>query len=408
MLNGEERSLNMGGAPLRDHAGRITGAVVTARDVTWRRKMEQRLQANEWRYRRLTEAGIIGVIVIDLEGRLHEANDLFIQMVGYSKEELLSGSIDWSQLTPHEHQKQEEWILPLLRTKGEVPPFQMEYQRKDGSRFPALVTGAMIDQERGLAMELILDISQQQAAERRKQDFLGLVSHELRTPLTVIQGSLELLEMLLQRLPRGSSIEESNALMSKMETLLRQAQQHMSIEDHLVEALLDVSRLEANSFELTLQRHDLAQIVEQTVAVQRQLSPERRLTLCLPGELSVTVLVDAGRIGQALINYLNNALRYSWADGEIEIRLEVRGSDARVAVCDSGPGLAEEQQRRVWERFYRGEHHTGQPGDKAGLGLGLSIVQTIIQQHQGQVGVESQPGKGSTFWFTLPLAPKTA
>ncbi len=142
--------------------------------------------------------------------------------------------------------------------------------------------------------------------------------------------------------------------------------------------------------------------MQETVANQQQAARTRQIELVLPPDELVPVLADAGRVGQALTNYLINALKYAPLDQVISVRLEVEASIARVLVCDQGPGLTPEQQQRVWERFYQ-VAAPGLQGPDGGLGLGLAIARTIIEQHQGQVGVESTPGRGSTFWFTLPM-----
>jgi signal transduction histidine kinase len=118
----------------------------------------------------------------------------------------------------------------------------------------------------------------------------------------------------------------------------------------------------------------------------------------------VPVVADAQRIGQVVTNYLTNALKYSPADRPIEVGLEVDAQQARVWVRDEGPGLPPEDQKHIWDRFYQAEGVAVQSGSGVGLGLGLHISRTIIGQHYGQVGVQSAPGHGSTFWFTLPLA----
>ncbi len=116
-------------------------------------------------------------------------------------------------------------------------------------------------------------------------------------------------------------------------------------------------------------------------------------------------IADADRIRQALTNYLTNALKFSPADQPIKIYLEVSNAQARVSVQDKGSGIPAFEQSRIWERFQQGQR---QPGGSGGeLGLGLYITRAIIQQHRGQVGIESHSGKGSTFWFTLPLAAET-
>jgi signal transduction histidine kinase len=115
-------------------------------------------------------------------------------------------------------------------------------------------------------------------------------------------------------------------------------------------------------------------------------------------------VADADRIGQVVTNYLTNALKYSAADRPVEVFLVIEGQMAQVSVQDEGPGLSLSEQQAIWERFYQVERITKQSGSRTGLGLGLHICQTIIEQHQGQVGVKSSPGEGSSFWFTLPLA----
>ncbi len=113
---------------------------------------------------------------------------------------------------------------------------------------------------------------------------------------------------------------------------------------------------------------------------------------------------DALRLGQVVTNYLTNALKYSAADRPVDVGLTVDGAEARVWVRDEGPGLSAKEQRHPWDRFRRVRGIEVQSGSGVGLGLGLHISWTIIELHQGQVGVESSPGAGSTFWFRLPLA----
>jgi signal transduction histidine kinase len=114
-------------------------------------------------------------------------------------------------------------------------------------------------------------------------------------------------------------------------------------------------------------------------------------------------MVDAGRIGQVLTNYLINALKFAPAEQVISVRLEVQTGVARVSVHDRGPGLTQEQKVRIWDRFYQVTAHRHQVAG-GGMGLGLAIARAIVEQHQGQVGVESIPGQGSSFWFSVPLA----
>ncbi|HET8913906.1 MAG TPA: ATP-binding protein, partial [Ktedonobacteraceae bacterium] len=118
----------------------------------------------------------------------------------------------------------------------------------------------------------------------------------------------------------------------------------------------------------------------------------------------VQVFADAERIGQVVNNYLSNALKYSESDCPVKVYVMQAGNMARVEVIDEGPGLLFDQQAHIWQRFYRVPGIEVKSGSGVGLGLGLHICKTIIERQAGEVGVESAPGQGSTFWFTLPLA----
>ncbi len=399
---GEDMIFNVSGAPIRDAAGQIVGGVVVFRDVTGQHRLEQQLQYSERKLRTLVESNILGVVVANVDGKIYEINERAAQMAGYDRDELLSKTFNWLQLVPTDAQEAQARTTKTLLSTGVLPPFEGEYLRKDGSRLPVVAAGALIDQERRLALGVVLDISDRKAAEQRKQEFLSMVSHELRTPLTSIMGLIEVVLMQLELRPR-SLPSEAEGLLKQIENLLKRADGQVEIEARLVEELLDVSRLVMHKFELSVQRENLVTIVQETVGNQQQAARTRHIELALPEAEEVPVIVDAGRIGQALTNYLVNALKYAPVDQPVSVRLEVAESSARVSVRDLGPGLTPEEQRHIWEHFYQTEPSMYR-GTGGGLGLGLAIAKAIVEQHQGQVGVESAPGRGSTFWFTLPLA----
>jgi PAS domain S-box-containing protein len=401
--------------PLHTAQGDIEGILIHSVEVTEqvlaRRRVEelnrqleaekQQLQYSEQKLRSLVESNIVGITVSDIDGRIYETNERLVQMLGYSRDELLAQAFHWQQLIPTDLQQTETQVMQTLLTTGTLPPREKEYLRKDGKRVPVLVAATMIDQQRQHALRVILDISEQKELERRKQDFLCMVSHELRTPLTSIMGFIDVALLCGDLFPRPLS-PEAEQLMGKMETGLKRAMRQVEVETRLVEELLEVSRLELRQFELSLHRENLVTIVQETVANQQQAACTRHFELLLPPDEVVPVLADAGRIGQVLTNYLTNAQRYVPIDQPIAVCLEVEGSFAQVSVRDQGPGLTAEQQQRVWERFYQ-VAAPGRHGPDRGLGLGLAIARAIIEQHQGQVGVQSVPGQGSTFWFTLPI-----
>lgn len=384
------------------HDPAVQAIVINFRDTTERKQLEKQLQYSEMKLRTFVGSNILGVAVSDSAGRILEVNDRFAEIVGYSKEELLSGAVEKDHLIPDDYRDALARHEKIMLDTGAMPPWEKECLRKDGSRVPTLMAGALFDREEGLALVLFHDISDRMEGERRKQEFMSMVSHELRTPLTALMGFIEiaLLEIAQRRRYPTSDVE---VLITQVEKILKQASKQVDIETRMVEDLLEGSRLAMHQFELALQRENLATIIHEVVADQQQLVHARRIELALPSALEVPVMVDAGRIGQVLTNYLTNALKYAPLDRVIAVRLEVTASMARVSVHDEGPGLTLAQQQQVWERFYQATtpRHYGTDG---GLGLGLAIAKGIIEQHQGQVGVESAPGQGSTFWFTLQLA----
>jgi PAS domain S-box-containing protein len=398
---GQPHFLNVSAAPIYDGADQVVGAVLVLRDETERRQLEQQRQLSERKYRSLVDSNIVGVQVVGHNGKIYEVNDCLAQMFGYSKEELLSDDFLWYQFNPPEYSKKNDSVYQSLVTTGVAHLQERELMRKDGSHFPALLAGTVFDHELQRAVMMFLDISDRKEAERRKQEFLGMVSHELRTPLTAIQGFIELTQLHLQQIPRNLPAE-ADTILTRAEAILAHTNQQVNIECRLVEALLDVSRMEMHKFELSLKECNLVEVVRDIVAYQQQLTRDRRIELLLPEKELVTVFIDEDRIGQALINYLTNALKYSPADKAILVGLTIEDEIARVFVRDEGPGLTPEQQQSIWERFYQARSSMLR-GSEGGLGLGLYIARIIIQQHGGQVGVESAPGQGSTFWFTLSL-----
>ncbi len=238
----------------------------------------------------------------------------------------------------------------------------------------------------------------------RTDEFLSIASHELRTPLTSLKAALQLGQRRLRRISdQEQSAEELRSQLGMLKGLLSTAEHQVDRQDRLVGDLLDVSRIRANKLEFHLASCDLTDIVRDTVDEQRLSWPDRTIILDAPDE-PAPVLVDAHRIGQVVTNFLTNALKYSPPDTSVRVTMTASGAEARIAIQDNGPGLTMEQQTHIWDRFHRVPGIKQQSGSGAGLGLGLHIARTIVVYHHGRVGIESIPGHGSTFWFTLPLS----
>jgi PAS domain S-box-containing protein len=240
---------------------------------------------------------------------------------------------------------------------------------------------------------------------RLMEAYLGIICHELKTPLTVMRGSLQLADRKVKQLV-ATELPEPGDLrhFASIQALLERAKAQVAVQDRLVNDLLDISRIQAQTLTLLMARCNVADIVQEAVEDQRQMASERTIHLELPAEQDIIVLGDADRLAQVVTNFLTNALKYSPPDRPITVCVRVEHGLARVLVQDKGPGLPPEEHERVWERFYRVPGISGQSGFGGSLGLGLYVCRTIIEQHSGQVGLQSAPGDGATFWFVLPLA----
>ncbi|HEX6779982.1 MAG TPA: HAMP domain-containing sensor histidine kinase [Ktedonobacterales bacterium] len=241
---------------------------------------------------------------------------------------------------------------------------------------------------------------------RQMEDFLGIVTHELRTPLTSIIMGVQMMQRRLHRLllTEARAAENADAQVAAVQALAETALEQLGRLNRLVNDLVDISRIQSGRLEVKLQPVDLAAIAEKAVEEQRQIARGRTIVLLRPLAGPVPVFADAERIGQVIANYLTNALKYSGEAAPVEVGVRVDGEQGRVWVRDQGPGIPSGEQAHIWERFHRSPGIEVQSGSGIGLGLGLHISRTIIEHHHGQVGVESTPGKGATFWFTLPLA----
>lgn len=246
-----------------------------------------------------------------------------------------------------------------------------------------------------------------QEANRRMDNFISIACHELKTPLTSIKGFIQLSSRRLQHLKNSQNSEQASSEIASIHSLLSRTSSQIERLNNLMNDFLDVTRLQSDQIELNQISCDLVTITRQVVQHKQSLHPERVLQLLDPIPEKLPIIADPQRIGQVIANYLSNALKYAVATKPISIRLENTGLNAMLSVIDRGPGLPKAEQQQIWQRFYRVEEIEVQNGSDIGLGLGLYLNETIIQKHQGQIGVESQPGQGSRFWFSLPLAMPT-
>jgi signal transduction histidine kinase len=298
---------------------------------------------------------------------------------------------------------------------GALPLFTLEYpcHSPEEQRW-FLLYAAPLPGWAGLAVVAHLNITERKlleeqvsGANREMSDFLSLVSHEVRTPLTSLNGYMQLARQRLQRLQvevaQGAlSPETLEQRLAALQQSLEQVEAPARRLNRLIMDLAEVANIQSERLDLHRAPCDLAEIVAEVVEEQQLAWPNREIDLRLSDQ-AVMVQADRDRIGQVVTNYLTNALKYAPAERPIEVSLSLEAEQVRVEVRDQGPGVPPEKQELIWQRFYR------IPGAKAerpvggNLGLGLYICRSIITQHGGRAGVESAPGSGATFWFTLPL-----
>jgi len=340
--------------------------------------------------------------VLRLDGSFKRMNAAFERLLGYSQQELFAHPFPlWVHPDDLESCRK---ALQQLRMGIPLHYFEHRCRTKDGS-FIWVAWTALPVVEEDLIYAVGRNITEQKQQEKQKDIFISMASHELRTPLTAIKTSLQLAMRRIHKFFNRSEglSSENRMIVNDVLPLLSSALRQTTMQTRLIDDLLDASRIQSDKLHIALARCDLLRIVHEVVEDQRSITPTRTITLDLPELPAIPVTVDADRVGQVLSNYVTNALKYSEETQPVNVGVTVTEQEVRVWVRDNGPGLSREAQEHIWERFYqvRGIQKNS-TSSGAGLGLGLHICQELIARHGGEVRVESQPGHGSTFWFTLP------
>ncbi|MBD2493891.1 ATP-binding protein [Nostoc sp. FACHB-280] len=395
----------------RNEDGSPRQIVGTAYDITTRKHHEVALRESETKFRRIVESNVIGIYFGDFSGLIYEANDAFLELLGYSRAELKTGNLRWDTLTPPEYYLLDQQKVEELKTSGVCNPFEKEYFRKDGKRVPVLIGIARIDDTdyRGDSACFVLDLTQRklveaerqrllqleqaaraeaEAANRAKDEFVAMVSHDLRSPLNAILGWTQLLRT------RELSPENIN---QALETIERNAQSQAK----LLEDLLNMSRILQGKLQLELRQVYLGAIVSQAVQAAYPSAQAKNIHLESVIDHSIaTITGDGDRLLQVLGNLLSNAIKFTPNGGRINVKLLRQESDAEITVTDTGIGISPEFLPYVFER-YRQDDRTHKQG---GLGLGLAIARHLIELHGGTIqAVSLGEGQGSTFSIRLPL-----
>jgi PAS domain S-box-containing protein len=373
---------------------RIIGCTI---DITEHRLAEAALLENERRFRKLADSNILGVIFGDIHGGISYANDEYLRILGYSREEFESGRIGWATVTPREWLPVDERaIAQAMSGDGASTPYEKQYVRKDGTRISVLVGFTLFGKEETVAF--ILDLSERKRAEevlreadRRKDEFLAMLAHELRNPLSALANALRMFRspgMTDQDLEWASDVAER-----QLQNLVR-----------LIDDLLDIARISSGKIHLRKTRLDAATVVTRSVESVRPFIEARRHELTVAVESRpMPMQGDPTRLEQVLANLLNNAAKYTDEGGRIGLRAGVEGGEAVIRVRDTGVGIAQEMLPKIFELFAQVD--TSIDRSQGGLGIGLALVRMLVEMHGGRVSANSDgPGLGSEFTVWLPLS----
>ncbi|EFH86637.1 PAS domain S-box protein [Ktedonobacter racemifer] len=383
---GEYRWFLARGMPVRDEAGQIVKWFGTCTDIDEHKRMEEALRESQARASVLMNSNIIGIFVDEGE-QIVDANDTFLRMTGYTREDLRERCMNWVHMTPPEYQARTQQAHQELAAQQSMTPYEKEYMCKDGSRLPVLVCGVVLQHHPLQMIAFVLDNSARKELEQRKDGFISMASHELRNPLTALKMQAQLVRKRLEK----QGLNGAAAALSGVEGPVKQL-------ERLIGELLDVSKIQAGRLEYRQETVDLDALLHEVADTMQQIHTTH--TIVVRGAAPCSLVGDKDRLGQVFINLLSNAIKYSPAAETVEIDLSTSRETVTVRVRDHGFGIPREQRDKVFERFYR----AAGPKQKAipGLGMGLYIVEEIVKRHGGTITVDSEVGKGSTFTVTLP------
>ncbi len=387
--NNLEREISVGGRVYMQTIQYVSSSGVFriyAKDITYRKQVEEVLRKSEAKFRALYDANIIGVVLGDLKNNIFDANDAFLKIIGYTRKELQKGKLNCNKLTVKKYKERDERAVEQLLTKGVTTPWEKEYIKKDGSHVPVIIGKVLTNKDSEETIAFVLDNAERKKLERRKDEFIGTASHELKTPLTVIKAFSQILQKRFEK-----SKDKQN------EYFARNIDDQVSRLTNLVNDLLDVSKIQAGKLKYNYEMFDVDALVRKTVVDFQYVTKTHQIERI--GEAGRKLYGDEERIHQVLVNLISNAIKYSPNANKVIVRTENKNDAILVSVQDFGLGVSDSNKEKIFERFY-----TGREKEKKsipGFGMGLYICKEIIKDHHGKLWVESKRGEGSTFYFTL-------
>jgi PAS domain S-box-containing protein len=371
------------------------------------------LQEREVRIRRLVDSNIIGVLFWDARGNISYANDAFLSMTGYDRQELISGAVGWKDMTPADHHADDEQRVDQLRLSGQLPPREKEFVRKDGSRVPVLIGSALLAGSPDQGISFVLDLTQRNQAEteareseRRYQEMqfelahanrvatmgqlTSSIAHEVNQPLSAIAMNVSAALNWLGRKP--PDVDKARISMEQIaEDADRSGEVICRIRELFKKAPPRKGRLDLNEVVREVIVLSDSEALKNGISVRTQLADS-----LLP------ITGDRVQLQQVLLNLIVNAIQAmaAMAEGARDLLVTTARTESKfvlLRVADSGPGLDPASFERVFDPYY-----TTKP---EGLGMGLAICRSIIDAHNGRLWASANRPRGAAFQFTLPADP---
>ncbi len=358
-------------------------------DITDRKRADEELKKAEERYRTLVESSPDGILTLDSSGHIIDCNHGACSLLGYPRERLCGA--DTKAMLTNKATAARSSVRADLDAAG-AAELEVELMRADGQKIPVWAKIVELrDRQQGDSQLVVYlrDIERRKKMDELKDEFIGLVSHELRSPLTVIMGALK------TALADGSHLPQE-----EMRQLLEDAAYETDSLSHLLENLLELSRIRADRLSLYFTPVDLHAVVQRAVEQVGRQSSRHRFVVELPEDLP-PIRADELRLGRILYNLMENGVNYSPNGGDIRVFAERNRELLTIGVSDQGVGISPEDQTRLFQPFERAE--VAKIGGIGGAGLGLLVCRRLVEAHGGRIWVKSELGRGATFFFEIPL-----
>lgn len=354
----------------------------------------QQAEYEHYRLAAIVESSNDAIVSKILDGIITSWNQAAERLFGYSEQEAIGKPI--TIIIPPDLQSEEKEIISKLRRGIRIQHFETVRLRKDGTTIDVSLSISPIKDSKGNvigAAKIARDITERKELERRKDDFIGIASHELKTPVTVLKGFAQILQRRFQNRDDAESLRFLTRMNTQLDKLTR-----------LINELLDASKIQNGQLVYRMEKFDLLALVEEIIENVQAASRSHRILLETATEGEICIYGDRDRIGQVIMNLLTNAIKYSRGADRVILRIMADGGRASLSVQDFGIGIDQVYHENIFERFYQVPEIAEQT--YPGLGIGLYLSREIIRRHQGCLRVQSSRGEGSTFTFSLPLAPE--